>query len=218
MHTLSPFFRPSLAVLFVKFPSASLSSNYQHYPNVEKTAFLMNPVFSLYTPSKIDSYCSVSLPFSLKYCPADWTNRFSSPVNSYRFNPDKYIEVFPYPWLTSFLFLLNWKNSRTVNSYPIFCLLPFRSTSRPSFLCRRRERLPFLSRLTGPNRCDVSRHPYSLNDWDQSYNVGDDRQDMNDPTHRIASDQSKEPQHQKNHRYSPIHVRLLSDRMNRFVH
>lgn len=39
-------------------------------------------------PSMIDSCRSVSLPFSLKHRSKDWTNRLSSPVNSYRCNPE----------------------------------------------------------------------------------------------------------------------------------
>jgi hypothetical protein len=33
---------------------------------------------------------------------------------------------------------------------------------------------------------------------------------MNEPTHRVASDESHKPQNQKNYAYGPKHVRLLS--------
>ncbi len=50
----------------------------------------------------------------------------------------------------------------------------------------------------------------SLNNLDQHDDDGDHQQDMNDPTHRVASHQSQSPQNQKNHKYGPKHVRFLS--------
>jgi hypothetical protein len=49
-------------------------------------------------------------------------------------------------------------------------------------------------------------HSSSLNKPDHYHNDGDDQQDMNDATHRVATHQPKQPQDQENHTYGPKHA------------
>jgi hypothetical protein len=50
-----------------------------------------------------------------------------------------------------------------------------------------------------------------LNDSDQHNNDGDDKQDMDKITHRIAGDQPQQPQNYQYYGNCPQHVTLLSD-------
>jgi hypothetical protein len=62
-----------------------------------------------------------------------------------------------------------------------------------------------------PARVELLRSPSSLNNLDHHDDDGDDQQDMNEPTTRIATDKSQQPQNEENHTYGPKHVRLLSN-------
>jgi len=49
----------------------------------------------------------------------------------------------------------------------------------------------------------------ALNNSAQHHDDGNDEEDVNDSTHRVAADQSQQPQNQENDTYRPQHVRLL---------
>jgi hypothetical protein len=51
----------------------------------------------------------------------------------------------------------------------------------------------------------ILKGPPPLNDSDQDYNDGDDQQDMNEITHRIATHQPQKPQNDQYYRNRPQH-------------